>query len=416
MSVYVSPTTGQLIDDDFIGRRIKYSLWQPESKVNVAFFHKKVLKAHSNVKLGLSNEDVLTINGRELREIVRKFYELSQQEQTELIHKRLTRRSAPEEGKDQIKVLTLIRRYRVEDQERRQHKTCYLNDTALKRWETFLELKHEKITFDGFERKILFEYMEWRKNYRAPHDRRSGVIHADTLKKEIGEISRCFRWAYNERIVSKESSSIFKVKIRKDETNTKTIEPLTMEEQKLMLNWLRDIGNDFAHDGFLFLLITGMRAGEWETLEQNSFDLEENVIRLHRVSVGKIKTGGKTASAARVLSITPTIRKLIERGHILERSKTIPRGERLLNVLRWRRKDVKAPIYVWPHRLRHTFATNNVCAKPDEMAYISVRLGHSSISVTMDNYTHFQKMHNHESMRMRFKDHVDWLENNYFEN
>ncbi len=351
MSTYIAKTIGKLVDENFFGRKIKYSLWQPESSVNEGLFHKKVLKAHLNVKMSLSTEDYRTINGRELKEIVRKVYELSPQELTALMHKGLARRSSPEEGKDQIKVLTLVRRYREEDRERRLHKTCYLNDTALKRWETFLELKHEKLTFDGFDRKTVLEYIEWRKHFRSVHDRRNGIVHADTINKEIGEISRCFRWAYYSKIVTKESSAIFKVKLRKDETNTKTIEPLTMDEQKKMLSWLREIGNDFAHDGFLFLLLTGMRAGEWEILEQNSFDLEENVIRLHRVSVGKIKTGGKTASAARVLSITPTIRKLIERGHILERSKTIPRGERLLNVLRWRRKDVKAPIYVWPHRL-----------------------------------------------------------------
>jgi len=181
-----------------------------------------------------------------------------------------------------------------------------------------------------------------------------------------------------------------------------------------MLGWLRENGTPWAHDSFLFLLITGMRVSDWEPLETHSFDFSEDVIRIHQVNVARLKTGGKTSAAARVLPIIPTVRHLVERGHILERAKHTDRGSRFANYLKRERATNAPPFHVWPHRLRHTYATNNVCAYPGQEGYISVKLGHRSVQTTIDNYTHFQKLHNHDAMRKKFKDHLHWLENDYF--
>lgn len=412
MSVFISKDN-RLVDKDFFGRRVKYTLWEPHSSLKPALFYKAVIQAHEKVKIGLPPEARQNITGPRLKPMVERFMELGKDQQQEVILRGFSQ--PQEEQRESIPVSTLLRRYKDEDLERRKHKTCYLNDVHLDRWLVFLAEHYPKLTYGSFNKKVVEHFVQWRKANRSLTDRRKGDVHADTINKGIGEMRRCIQWARTEGIVKTDSNAFYKVKVRKDSTNTTVIQPLTLDEQKQMLTWLRECGNAWAHDAFLFLLLTGMRVSDWEPLERDSFDMEEDLIRIHKAALSGLKTGGKTAAAARIIPMVPTIHRLVERGYIFERLPQTLRGDRLLNVFNWKRKHNPVPVRCWPHRLRHTYATNNVCANPEQLAYISVKLGHRSIGVTIDTYTHFQNMHNHEAIRKRLKEFLHWLEHDYFQ-
>jgi len=404
----------QVIDKDFFGRKIKYSLWEPESNLKPALFRKSVIQAHEKVKMGLMPEARQNLTGPKFKPLVQRFMELGKEQQQAVIIKGFTQPMDSEQV-ESVGMSALLRRYREEDTDRRKHKTCYLNDTCIDRWQVFLAEHYPRLTYASFNKKVVEQYVLWRKDYRSLKDRRKGVVHAETINKEIGEMRRCVMWARTEGIVKTDSNAFHNVKVKKDISNTKAIQPLTMEEQKQMLTWLRACGNEWAHDAFLLLLLTGIRVSDWEPLEFNDFDMDEDVIRIHKVAIGGLKTGGKTAAAARVFPMTPTIHQLVQRGFLFERVPGTERGERLSNVFNWKRKHEPIPVRCWPHRLRHTYATNNICAYPDQMAFTSVKLGHRSIGVTIDTYTHFQKIYNHDTMRNRFREFLRWLEHDYFQ-
>jgi len=185
--------------------------------------------------------------------------------------------------------------------------------------------------------------------------------------------------------------------------NRKVVEPLSIEEQKNLLEGLLN-AHQGCHDVALLLLLTGVRKGEIGQIKPSS--IENGVIRLHGSSIGNIKTTGKTASANRVIPVCPTILRIFERGLVF---KTTANALRL--ALGKRSKGVHI------HRLRHTFAVNNLLAGRD-LQMVSYQMGHSGTGITADLYGKFKPEHFkagfEETINAR-KSHLSWLENSYFE-
>lgn len=135
--------------------------------------------------------------------------------------------------------------------------------------------------------------------------------------------------------------------------NTKDVTPLTVDEQKAVLKAMSVRGRERMHDATLLLLVTGMRVGELDSVDAAS--IVADTLQLHGQSVGSLKPmTGKTASAARVLPICPTIKAIFDRGHIFgykaDRLKTtMGRG--------WFADQFPK---VHAHALRHTFAVNKL--------------------------------------------------------
>jgi len=160
-------------------------------------------------------------------------------------------------------------------------------------------------------------------------------------------------------------------------------------------------------------LMTGMRKSEILGLEWSDIDLEKGVIqvnkRLVRTSNGVIhEKGTKTESSKRKIKISPKLINLLKRhkkkqqefrlffGPMYDNSKSFvfckPNGmhyhprtyNRRFNIAL---KKAGLPSKYTIHTLRHTFATinlrNGIPAK-----IVQEMLGHSTISTTLDLYTH----------------------------
>jgi len=165
--------------------------------------------------------------------------------------------------------------------------------------------------------------------------------------------------------------------------NAKVVEPLSVDLQKSLLEGLRGMKAEL-HDSLLFLLLTGVRIGELESLSPKS--LHGNAIALHGEAVGNAKPlSGKSASAVRTLPVCPSVAKIFERGHIFKAGK-------IRNTIQssWFKKKFPG---IHAHRLRHTFAVNKLLSKTADLQMVSYQLGHSDISLTANLYGKFVPEH-----------------------
>jgi integrase len=246
------------------------------------------------------------------------------------------------------------------------------------------------------------DFMAWRSKIR--YDKIKSVTSAGVVKKELdilrqmAKLAAMYGWIKNgnmwEGVKPKTQAGY----------NKKIVEPLSVEEQKAVLAELLE-RRESLHDIALFLLITGIRLGEMQAIKPDS--IKNNIIALHGEHVGKMRTTGKTSSASRNLPVCPTIAKLFERGLIFKNS-----AHALQTV--FKRHFKTEGVHV--HRLRHTFAVNNLLAqKPLQM--VSYQMGHAGTGITADLYGKFVPEHfkvGFEQAIAERKELLKWLEIDYF--
>ena len=186
----------------------------------------------------------------------------------------------------------------------------------------------------------------------------------------------------------------------------KQMEVLTVAEHKQLIAYLK-ANFTFRNLGILITASTGMRIGEVCGLTWKDIDLERGVITVgktvQRVYMqypdGTRKTeliidSPKTKSSNReipmskdLLYIVKPLKKIVpEHYYILtnEEKPTEPRTYRAY--YRTVMQKLKLPDINF-HALRHTFATRCINAKID-VKTVSVILGHSNISTTLNTYSH----------------------------
>lgn len=175
------------------------------------------------------------------------------------------------------------------------------------------------------------------------------------------------------------------------------------------IKFLNAIDGHMYEVAFLVLISTGMRVGELLGLTWDNIDFDEYTITIDKAlsrAKGELFTEPKTDTSYRVIPVLPVIMDRI-RKHKVEQNKiklqvgkdynphnlvftnsfgapvafrTFSRSlERVL-------KDNDLPI-LSPHELRHTFATRGLEAGMD-MKELQELLGHSSMKLTSDLYTH----------------------------
>lgn len=189
----------------------------------------------------------------------------------------------------------------------------------------------------------------------------------------------------------------------------KQIEVLTRENQKKLLDFVR---NEFSFKnlGIYICLCTGVRIGELCALKWNNFDLEEKIINIkHTIQriylmdengnkyTKLIISDPKTKESMRdiplstelVKIITPLM-KVVNKGFYVltnDEKPTEPRTYR--NYYKRILKKLDIPDIKF-HGLRHTFATRCIEANSDYKT-VSVILGHSNITTTLNLYVHPNK-------------------------
>lgn len=195
--------------------------------------------------------------------------------------------------------------------------------------------------------------------------------------------------------------------------NNKAVETyhraLTESEQAA---FMQEIKGDYFYEMIALMLCTGMRAGETAALTWNDIDYKNNVIHvkstLTYLEDGRLVAGDTAKSAAgnRDIPMTDTIRKLIsdhrdKMGNIISINKNTPvflsvRGgvvrHKAVNAVIFRalksldNKGVHIEKFT-AHAFRDTFATRYI-EQGGNPQTLKTLLGHSSLAMTMDLYSH----------------------------
>jgi integrase len=256
---------------------------------------------------------------------------------------------------------------------------------------------HNLVTADDFAPDTAHKFIAWRTN--TSYGNGSKATSASTIKKDLDMLKQIAKLAaLHGYITNGNLWETVRVKAIAGK-NKKVVEPLSIQEQRNLLRDLR-IRNEACHDVALFLLVTGIRRGELEYARA-----EGNVITLHGTYVGKCKTTGKTSSANRNIPMCPTVRKLFERGNILNTS---------ANALRLALGRHFPGVHL--HRFRHTFAVNKLLAQTP-LQMVSYLMGHAGTAITSDQYGKFVPEHfkaGFEEAIAERKELLQWLETDYF--
>lgn len=181
---------------------------------------------------------------------------------------------------------------------------------------------------------------------------------------------------------------------------------LTEQEQK---DFMQEMKQDYYYEFVAFLLCTGMRFGEAAALTWNDIDYKQNVIHITKTvtfNENNTRTTGtpKSDSGKREIPLNDTIRDILERqrkkqrvfvkienrvfvsvfGNMVDNGAVNRAIRKTISRLKEQGKFIE---YFTAHALRDTFATRYIeqGGSPQTLKAI---LGHSSLAMTMDLYSH----------------------------
>jgi len=193
---------------------------------------------------------------------------------------------------------------------------------------------------------------------------------------------------------------IIKVKDRKE-----SMDPLTMDELRLLLDTVQEHYSEH-YPLFMLLARTGMRIGEALALQWGDIDFEGRFINVNKSLVrGRISTpkSGKSRRVDMSLQLADTLKR--HRHNMKKKGLALGLGDipdlvftdrkgGPIDVNNWRRRVFKKALEraglreIRIHDLRHTYATLRI-AKGDNIADVSNQLGHHSVKLTLDVYFHW---------------------------
>ncbi len=182
---------------------------------------------------------------------------------------------------------------------------------------------------------------------------------------------------------------------------------LTKQEQATFMDAFK---NNYYYSFVALMLTTGMRCGEVGALTWQDIDYNENVIHVTKTLTKNTKgvtikgNSTKTDAGKRDIPLNDTIRQILK-DHRYQ-SEVLPFntcnvftsaygnlvvGQYINNAIRSVLRELKdAGVYIEPftsHALRDTFATRYI-EQGGSMQTLKSILGHSSIKMTMDLYSH----------------------------
>lgn len=231
----------------------------------------------------------------------------------------------------------------------------------------------------------------------------STLTHLRSLLKDI------FNYALaNEYIVR---NPVTKIIIKNDKTN-KSVRVLSLEEQRIFLEYAQ---NYSYYNLYVFLIYTGCRIGEALALTWDDIDLKSKIISINKTfgknynyetkSVENYTHSPKTTIGNRQIPIHPIVEDMLVRlkkedfentkckivFHTRNMTNIYPDDvwkniQVIINRINLESPNIQIKRFS-AHTLRHTFATN--CFSNDINAkVVQSYLGHTSLKMTMDLYTH----------------------------
>lgn len=191
------------------------------------------------------------------------------------------------------------------------------------------------------------------------------------------------------------------------QTEKKTRQAMTREQQEIFMEYAK---GSYLYNFFAVMLRTGMRNGEMRGLKYTDIDKKKNVIHVQRTlkyieGEGYMEDTPKTRTSERGIPLTPDLKELLEdqrkfwgfkverldrylfcneKGEPLSRERVQGEIDRIIKriVAAGNKFD-----RITPHVFRHTFATRAIEAGMQPQVLKTI-LGHSSLAMTMDLYSH----------------------------
>ncbi|MBQ7371049.1 MAG: site-specific integrase [Blautia sp.] len=236
-----------------------------------------------------------------------------------------------------------------------------------------------------------------------------------TVNLIVTSLKTILNGAVDDEIITKNpAASVKAVRTDDQEKATETIHrALTREEQDIFMTAACD---EWLYEFFYFSLCTGMRIMEINALEWRDIDYVNACIHVTKTLAKNYDTGDyrvttpKTASSKRDIPLTDTIKKILARqkekmfmvyggkavgqqsrifissyGRVVHSTSVSRTIKRLLDQIE-REQGVKIEPFAH-HAFRDTFATRFI-ENGGNMQTLKTILGHSSLSMTADLYSH----------------------------
>lgn len=191
------------------------------------------------------------------------------------------------------------------------------------------------------------------------------------------QINACFTQAFKTGLISYNPCSA--VMIKKNKGNKG--KALTQEQYLKLICYLKENNPPVTNLIYIYLY-TGMRRSELLNIDYKDLDFVKNEIFVH---------GTKTICSDRIIPTSPQVLALFPK-------KEKPFGHWSKNMVDYHFKQITKKLgfkKITIHSLRHTFATRSIELGAD-MAVVQQWLGHSSIAVTIDTYTHIDNDFKHQ--------------------
>ena len=184
------------------------------------------------------------------------------------------------------------------------------------------------------------------------------------------QLNSCLKQAFHLNLISNNPCYACKIKKFFGQRG----KALNHYQQKKLIRYIK-LNPAPINNLILLYMYTGMRCSELLNIKQSDVNRRKYEIHI---------CGTKTINSDRVIQTTPQIIELIPRQPFFpfeewNKSKLAGAFKRLAKKLRFEKITI--------HSLRHTFATNCVENGVD-MVVLQKWLGHSSIQMTIDRYTH----------------------------
>lgn len=226
-----------------------------------------------------------------------------------------------------------------------------------------------------------------------------------TIKIISAVLSGCFKQAVKNGIIERNPVTLATIP-RQGESKARRV--FSIQEQEIFMQYAKE---SYLYNLFALAIRTGMRSGELRGLKFSDIDRKNSVIHIVRTlkyeggNQGFFEDTPKTKTSKRDIPLTKDMADIIEnqskrnRQEIvfindyifrMDDGRPISRERLQAEINRILKKIHSAGIefeYFTPHCFRHTFATRAIenGMKPQTLKTI---LGHSTLAMTMDLYSH----------------------------
>lgn len=225
-----------------------------------------------------------------------------------------------------------------------------------------------------------------------------------SIKVVSAVLNGCMQQAMRNGLIERNPIKLAELPRQKEK---KGRQAMTKEQQALFMEYAKE---SYLYNFFAVMLRTGMRSGEMRGLKYTDIDKKKKVIHVQRTlkyieGKGYLEDTPKTRTSTRDIPLTAALQGLLEdqrkywgfkverldrylfcneNGDPLSRERVQREIERIIKQIRAAGHDFSR---ITPHVFRHTFATRAIEAGMQPQVLKTI-LGHSSLAMTMDLYSH----------------------------